>query len=53
MFTIQYWNPRDAQWKGCGEPLCFTKEAADEAVLRLKLMTDHSVRFRALQEAAV
>ena len=47
MFTIQYWNPREAQWLGCGEPQYHTRDEARAAIARLREQCDYCVRFRA------
>ena len=31
MFTIQYWNERDAQWKGTGSGTIYDKDSGSHA----------------------
>jgi hypothetical protein len=45
-YVIQYWNERDAEWRGTGSGTFYDKA---QAVRRMKAnaeMTDFTVRFR-------
>ena len=52
MFSVQYWNPREAAWKGCGTGTFATLEAAREAQFKLIRQVDGTVRFRVSEIAA-
>ena len=47
MYSIQYWHPQHAEWRGCGEPQYRTSDEARVAVSRLREQCDYVVRFRA------
>jgi len=52
MFTVQYWNERDAQWKGCG----VRGEDLADVQLRMngfKKQCGGIVRFRIIQDPAL
>ena len=46
MFTIQYWNERDAQWKGTGSGTIYDKDMARMRMRALSEQCDYCVRFR-------
>ena len=46
MFTIQYWNQQDAEWKGTGSGTFYDRDMARVKVRALSEMTGHNVRFR-------
>ena len=46
MFTIQYWNERDAQWKGTGSGTIYDIGTAKQRMRALSEQCDHCVRFR-------
>ena len=52
MFTVHYWNPREAAWKGVGAGTFATLEAAREEQYKLIRQVDGTVRFRVSQVAA-
>ena len=52
MFTVHYWNPREAAWKGVGAGTFATLEDAREEQYKLIRKCDGCVRFRVQQIAA-
>ena len=46
MYTIAYWNERDAQWKGTGSGSFADKSHARQRMRALAEQCDHCVRFR-------
>ena len=45
-FTIQYWNERDAQWKGTGSGTIYDFDVARMRMRALAEQCDYCVRFR-------
>ena len=46
MYTIQYWNERDAQWRGTGSGTIADRDMARVRMRALSEQCDHCVRFR-------
>ena len=46
MFTIQYWNPAAAEWRGTGSGTIYDKSQAISRMRAMADQCDHSVRFR-------
>ena len=46
MYTIQYWNERDAEWKGTGSGTIYDRDMARMRMRALADQCDHCVRFR-------
>ena len=53
MFTISYWNGKDAEWKGTGSGTFYDRDMACVKVRALSEMTDYNVRFRVEELQAV
>ena len=47
-YTVQYWNERDAEWRGCGVPPT-DLELARTRMRGLSDQTARTVRFRVTQ----
>ena len=45
-YTIQYWNERDAEWRGTGSGTIDDLKQARARMKALGQMCDHLVRFR-------
>ena len=45
-YTIQYFNEREAQWKGTGSGTIYDKDMARMRMRALSEQTDACVRFR-------
>ena len=46
MYSIQYWNERDAEWRGTGSGTIYDKDMARMRMRALAEQCDHCVRFR-------
>ena len=51
-YTVTYWNPREAAWKGCGAGTFATLEDARKEQFELIRKCDGVVRFRVQQLVA-
>jgi hypothetical protein len=45
-YTIQYWNERDAEWRGTGSGTIYDRDTARQRMRALAEQCDHCVRFR-------
>ena len=52
MYTIQYWNERDAEWRGCGRVVSDI-DTARRHMRGLREQCNGCVRFRAIETSAV
>ena len=52
MFTIQYWDGRFAEWRGCGQPTCPDADNARVVMRALREQSHGYVEFRAVQTIA-
>ena len=52
MFTIQYWDGRFAEWRGCGQPTCPDADNARDVMRALREQSHGYVQFRAVQTIA-
>ena len=46
MFTIQYWNPAAAEWRGTGAGTIYDRTHAIQRMNAMADQCDHCVRFR-------
>ena len=46
IYTIQYWNERDAEWRGTGSGTIYDKSLALSRMRAMADQCDHCVRFR-------
>ena len=53
MFTISYWNEREAQWKGTGSGTFYDKSQAIARMRGMAAQCDYCVRFRVTEAACV
>ena len=51
-YTVQYWNERDLEWRGCGVTPTTDIEFARTRMRGLSDQTQHTVRFRVTQVAS-
>ena len=53
MYTIQYWDGRTAEWRGCGQPTCPDADNARAVMRALREQSHGYVQFRAVETIAV
>ena len=46
MYIIQYFNERDAEWRGTGSGTIYDKDMARKRMRSMAEQCDHCVRFR-------
>ena len=49
MYTIQYWDGRIAEWRGCGQPTCPDADNARAVMRALRKQSHGYVQFRAVE----
>lgn len=46
MFTVYYWNERDAEWRGTGAGTIYDRDQAKQRLRALAEQCDYCVQFK-------